>query len=168
MQKIIAFRRLKHENGAVMVTSIFILICLFGFLSLVLLLGQASLLGMRTQQTADLITKGARTAGKWTKLDPKTGEKQTMLFATTRDARKQKAHIIRGAREEAELLYELNREALEKSAQRVDITHQKGEKNFLYSQGIYHLELTVEQEALLLWENGHMKLRRVSQSEVKR
>ncbi|RNB82801.1 hypothetical protein EDM56_23165 [Brevibacillus fluminis] len=159
---------LKQEHGTVMLISLFFLICLFAFSSLVLLLGQGALVGMRTQQTADLITKGARAAGKWTKTNPETGETKSRLFATTQEAREQNASIIRGAREEAEKLFELNRDALEKTAHRVDITHQKGEKHFLYNQGIYHLEITVEQEALLLWETPIMKVRRVSQSELNR
>lgn len=168
MRKFVANQRIKEEHGTVLLTTLFSIICLFGFLSLLLLSSQTDLLGMRTQQTADLITKGAKAAGKWTYTDSMTGEKQTMLFATTREARKKKAKIIRGAREEAEILYELNRHALEQTVKRIDAIHQKGEMRSLYSQGIYHLELKVEKEAQLVWKKAYLKLRIVSQSEVNR
>lgn len=169
MQKRPPWRRLLvEEQGTVLITTMFFLICLFGLVSLLLLHEQATVLNMRTQQTADLITKGARTAGKWTYIDPETGKKHTILFRTTSEARARQAKIIRGAREEAAILYKLNQSALYQEADRIEVEHQKGEKRWLYNAGIYHLAIDAEREALHVWDSVKLVLRRVSQSGLYR
>jgi hypothetical protein len=155
-----------EERGTAALTSLYFIICLAGLLSLLLFVGQAGFMEMRTQQTADLITKGARAAGKWVYVDPGTGKVKKRLFATEREARRFKADIIRGAREEAEILYRLNEPGLQKNAKEMMVVHQKGEQKYLYRQGIYHLRLQVVSEAALFWESIELFLERVSQSEV--
>lgn len=171
MKKKLGFigQRLAEEKGATMIMSMLFLTCLFGLLSLLVLIGQADLLEMKMQHTADIISKGARAAGKWTYIDKKTGhEIRTVLFATKREANKAEANIVRGAREEAEILFKLNKDALEGMADRLSVVHQKGEKHHLYDQGIYYLELFAEKEVQLSWDKASIELRRVSQSSIHR
>lgn len=152
-----------EERGTILVTTLFFLFCLCGLLSLLLFQEQADLLSMKTQMTADVITKGARAAGKWEYVD-EDGEKQLMLFETTREAQRRDAVIIRGAREEAEILLSLNEPSLKKSADQVTAVHQKGEQKYLYRQGIYHLQLEVSSVIQLFSETTRVKVSRVSQS----
>jgi hypothetical protein len=156
-------RLLFEERGAILVTTLFFLFCLCGLLSLLLFQEQAGLLIMKTQQTADLITKGARAAGKWEYFD-EDGERQQKLFATSREAQRQGAAIIRGAREEAEILWRLNEPSLRNEAEQVVAIHQKGEQRYLYRQGIYHLQLEVTSLLQLFWETTRVMVSRASQS----
>lgn len=153
----------KEERGAVLLTTLFFLFCLCGLLSLLLFIEQADFLQMKTQQTADIITKGARAAGKWTYVDG-SGEKREILFATTREAQQRKAEIIRGAREEAAILWSLNEAGLQKNAEELSVIHQKGERKSLYNQGIYHLRITVNSRIELVGESVPVTFPRVSQS----
>src|SRR5690606_18439080 len=110
-------------------------------------------------------SKGARAAGQWRYID-ESGKVQKRLFATTEEAREQQAKIIRGAREEAEILYQLNsREGLA-SVDQVTVVHQKGEKKYLYNQGIYHVAIELTQRISLFFESFAVTLRRVAQSEI--
>lgn len=156
---------LKQECGATLLTILFFLVCLCGLVSLLLVAEQASITQMRLQQTADLITKGARTAGKWEYETP-SGRTKKRLIATTREAQRRKADIIRGAREEAEILYKLNKAALEKESELVSIIHQQGEKKSLYSSGIYHVYLSVEKQVEMVTDSFKILFQRVSQSGV--
>jgi hypothetical protein len=156
----------KEERGAVLLTTLFFLFCLCGLLSLLLFIEQAAFLQMKTQQTADIVTKGARTAGKWTYFDS-SGDKREILFATTREARQRKAEIIRGAREEAAILWSLNEPGLEKNVEKLSVIHQKGERKSLYKQGIYHLRVTVKSRIELLGESVRVIFERVSQSGLR-
>ncbi|NGQ96435.1 hypothetical protein G3578_14825 [Brevibacillus sp. SYP-B805] len=155
-----------EEDGTATLHSLYFMLCLAGMISLLLLIGQVGYLQMKTQQTADLITKGARAAGAWVHVDPESGEVTKRLFATKQEARRYDADIIRGAREEAEILYELNEPGLQKDVETIVAEHQKGERKSLYRQGIYHLRLQVESNVPLFWEMIELLLERVSQSEV--
>ncbi|GAA4721516.1 hypothetical protein [Brevibacillus fulvus] len=153
-------RQLTNERGAILLTTLFFLFCMCGLISILLLIGQASVAEMRTQQTADLVTKGARAAGKG------VYKGEARLFATTREANQQKVEIIRGAREEAEILVNLNKSGLEKSGKVKGITHQKGNLHYLYAQGIYHLRIELQTELVLMWDALRLTFQKVSQSEV--
>lgn len=155
--------KLADERGAVMITMIFFLFCLGGLLSILLFQEQANFLQMNTQHTADLISKGARAAGKWEYVDTE-GERQTRLYATTEEAVQSEAEIIRGAREEAEILWNFNRSSLERGTDSARVTHQKGEKRYLYRQGIYHVRIEVDRSLSLFWGDEEVELERVSQS----
>jgi len=155
--------KLQDERGAIMLTMIFFLFCLGGLLSLLLYLEQTHLLKMKVQHTADLITKGARAAGKWEYIDSE-GEPQTRLYATTEEAVQSEADIIRGAREEAEILWSQNRAALEKGPDQARIVHQQGERQHLYRQGIYYVWIGVKNTISLFWGDDDVRLERVSQS----
>ncbi len=157
--------RMSAEHGAIMLTTLFFLIGLFGLLSLVLLVEQADVAEMRVQQTADVISKGARRAGEWTFVDP-SGETRRVLFATKQEALRHDADIVRGAREEAGLLADVNRDFLLAEVDQVEIDHQKGESRSLYSQGIYHVAMEVSKQVELVWESLVLSIRRVSQSGV--
>lgn len=146
-----------------MITMIFFLFCLGGLLSLLLFQGQAHFASMNAQHTADLITKGARTAGRWEYVDTE-GERQTRLFATTDEAIQAEAQIIRGAREEAEILWNHNRSSLEPGTDTAYVIHQKGEKPSLYRQGIYYVRIGVDSSLSTFWREIDLKLERVSQS----
>jgi hypothetical protein len=159
-------RAVKEERGAVLLTTLFFLFCLCGLLSLLLLMEQADVVQMKTQQTADIITKGARAAGKWSYVD-ESGEEKKILFATTREAQRNNAKIIRGAREEAAILWELNEPGLRKYAEELSVVHQKGERRSLYRQGIYHLRITVKSRIELLGESEKIIFERVSQSGLR-
>lgn len=158
-------QHLQEERGAVMLTALFFLFCLGSLLSLLLLLEQAALMEMQVQHTADVVTKGSRAAGKWEYVDEQ-GEKRQRLFATTQEAERYEATIIRGAREEADILWGLNSPSLEKGAGYAGAVHQKGEKASLYAQGIYYLRVEVKREIPLFWDLFSVKLDRVSQSGV--
>jgi len=151
------------ERGSASVTAIFYMLCLCGAVSILLLLEQAHFLSMRMQQTADLITKGARAAGTW-EYEDEAGNTVKRLFATSKEAEAYGADIVRGAREEAEILYQLNEPGLLKTADFVDAVHQKGEKKSLYRQGIYHLQLEAEGSIWLFGGEEPIAMRRVSQS----
>ncbi|WP_238933525.1 hypothetical protein [Brevibacillus choshinensis] len=125
--------------------------------------GQAHFVLMNAQHTADIISKGARAAGKWEYVDTE-GKRQTRLFATTEEAIQAEAQIVRGAREEAEILWNHNRFSLERGTDTAVITHQKGEKPFLYRQGIYYVRIGVDTSVSTLWGGELLKLERVSQS----
>jgi hypothetical protein len=157
--------RLGEERGTITLTALFFLLCLGGLVSLLLLLGQAGLLSMQAQQTADIVSKGARAAGKWEYIDGQ-GSKRTYLFATTREARRHNADIVRGAREEAELLWRLNSPAVERRAVEVSIIHQKGEQKHLYRQGIYHVRVQVFSRLPLMWQETEAELDRTAQSGI--
>lgn len=157
--------KLADEKGAVMLTMIFFLFCLGSLVSLLLFQEQADYLKMKVQHTADLISKGARAAGKWEYVDTE-GERRTRLFATTDEAVGSEAEIIRGAREEAEILWGNNRSSLEKGFDRARITHQKGEQPYLYRQGIYHVRIGVDSNVPYLWDDVDIRMERVSQSGV--
>lgn len=156
---------LRQEYGATLLTILFFLICLCGLVSLLLVAEQASITQMRLQQTADLITKGARKAGTWEYETP-SGRKKKKLIATTREARRRNADIIRGAREEAEILYQLNEATLLKENERVDIIHQKGEKKSLYTSGYYHVYLSVNKQIEMVTDSFMILFHRVSQSGI--
>lgn len=158
-------KRAREERGATMITALFFLFCLGSLLSILLFLEQTDYLEMKMQHTADLITKGARAAGKWEYTDS-NGEEQVRLFATQKEANRYEAQIIRGAREEAGILWRLNGPNLERSSDEISVIHQKGERPYLYLQGIYHLELEVEQSIPVFWDELFVKLSRVSQSGV--
>ncbi|MFD2369650.1 hypothetical protein ACFSO0_06700 [Brevibacillus sp. GCM10020057] len=155
--------KLRDERGVITVTMIFFLFCLGGLLSLLLFLEQTHLVKMNVQQTADLISKGARAAGKWEYIDA-TGERQTRLYATTEEALQSKADVIRGAREEAEILWNQNRASLDGRAGQARIVHQKGEMQHLYRQGIYYVWIGVKSTLSLFWGEDEVELERVSQS----
>ncbi|MEJ8547127.1 hypothetical protein [Brevibacillus borstelensis] len=158
-----AIERLAEERGTTTVTALFFLICMGGLLSIMLVQGQANLSSMRVQQTADIVSKGARAAGAWEYRDS-DGETRRLLIATSREAERYEADIVRGAREEAELLWGLNRPAVERQAESAAIIHQKGEKKSLYGQGIYHVKIEARQKLHHLWGKADVTFRRVSQS----
>jgi len=154
------------ERGATMVTALFFFLCLGGLLSILLLQEQVDYWEMHMQQTADAISKGARAAGKWEYVDEQ-GEVQKRLFATTQEARRYEAGIIRGAREEAELLWGLNTPKWDNwSDDRTSIVHQRGERAHLYSQGIYHVSVGMKKNIPIFWNRFQLLLERVSQSEI--
>lgn len=157
---------LRREEGAILLTTIFFLFCLCGLLSMLLLVEQAGLHRTKVQQTADIVTKGARAAGKWEYVDG-NGEIQKILIATTREAERRNASIIRGAREEADILITLNEPALREVLEQVTVTHQKGEQRYLYKQGIYHLRLEAKSNIQLFWEVMLLSFSRVSQSGLR-
>lgn len=163
LQKI--WKQVADERGATMVTSLLFFFCLGTLLSIMLLQEQADFWEMRMQHTADIISKGARAAGKWEYVDP-FGEEKKRLFATTKEAERYEADIIRGAREEAEILWRLNRPSFDNQHDYADIVHQKGENDRLYRQGVYHVNITLERELPLLWELFDLKIEKVSQSEI--
>ncbi|MGG4494182.1 hypothetical protein [Brevibacillus reuszeri] len=158
-------QRLREERGAVLISTIFFLFSLGGLLSLLLFLEQSDLLEMKTQHTADIVSKGARAAGKWEYVDSE-GKRQLRLFATTEEAIQNDADIIRGAREEAAILWQLNRSALASEAKVAHAIHQKGEKAYLYRQGIYHVRIETEKSIPIWWGELDAKVGRVSQSGV--
>lgn len=159
-----ATRILCNERGTFSLVALMFFVCMGGLLSFLLLMGQADLQDMRTQQTADLITKGARAAGEWRYVDSH-GDKRRVLIATTEEAREYGADIPRGAREEAELLFRWNAGALHHSMDFVSITHQKGERSSLFRQGIYHVSLTTSKLIRLFMGEPFVRtVRRVSQS----
>lgn len=158
-------KKLTEERGTMTMTALFFLICMGGLLSILLVLGQVNLANMRVQQTADIISKGARAAGAWEYWDL-NGEKQTRLFATKQDALRYEADIVRGAREEAELLWRFNSPAIEKQAESVLVIHQRGERKQLYGQGIYHVEIEAKQKLPHFWGEAKGRFNRVSQSGV--
>jgi len=153
------------ERGATMVTMLFFFLCLGGLLSILLLQEQVDYWEMHMQQTADAISKGARAAGKWEYVDEQ-GEEQKRLFATTQEARRYEADIIRGAREEAEILWGLNTPKWENWSDRASIVHQRGERDQLYRQGIYHVSVELKKDAPIFWNRFQILLKRVSQSEI--
>ncbi|MFS0558509.1 hypothetical protein [Brevibacillus sp. 179-C9.3 HS] len=157
--------RAKEERGATMITVLFFLFCLGSLLSILLFLEQTDYLEMKMQHTADLVTKGARAAGKWEYIDS-NGDKQVRLFATKEEADQRDADIIRGAREEAGILWRLNSPSLEGASDEVSVIHQKGERSYLYLQGIYHLEVEVKRSIPVFWDELFVKMSRVSQSGV--
>jgi hypothetical protein len=154
-----------QERGGVMMTALFFIFCLCGLLSLLLFQEQIGLLTMRMQQTADVVTKGARAAGKWEYVNDR-GEKKSVLFATTEEASRRRADIIRGAREEADMLWRMNEQSLWEQAESITAVHQKGERKYLYSQGVYHFRLEVISQLQLFWESVRVTIARVSQSGV--
>jgi hypothetical protein len=156
---------LVQERGGVMMTALFFIFCLCGLISLLLFQEQIGLLTMRVQQTADVVTKGARAAGKWEYINDR-GEKKNILFATAEEARRRRADIIRGAREEADMLWRMNEPALLKQAESIVAVHQKGERKSLYSQGVYHLRLEAISQLQLFWKTVRVAISRVSQSGV--
>lgn len=158
-------QRIREERGSVMLTALFFLFCLGSLLSILLLEEQADLMEMQMQHTADIVSKGARSAGKWEYIDEQ-GEKRKMLFATTREAERFGAQIIRGAREEADILWNVNRPALEQGADTAAIIHQKGEQRHLYGQGIYHVRVEAKRSMSLFWETFRATAERVSQSGI--
>lgn len=158
-------KRMREERGSIMISTIFFLVCLGGLLSLLLFLEQTDLLEMKMQHTADLVSKGARAAGKWEYLDSE-GDKQVQLIATTVEAEQKEADIIRGAREEAEILWQLNSSALERRDIEAYAIHQKGERSYLYQQGLYHVRIEAESSVPTFWDHLDVKLSRVSQSGV--
>ncbi|WP_232699067.1 hypothetical protein [Brevibacillus daliensis] len=162
------FRILLEERGTILPLSLFFLIILSLLLSMVLLVEQADLVQMKTQQTADLIVKGARTAGQWIEYDKGSGRTKTYLFATTEEALRHKAKIIRGAREEAEILYKLNAPELQAKSKEVSIIHQKGEQKSLYTQGIYHVAIHVEKKLYMLFDDFDFTFFRTAQAEIKK
>ncbi|ELK41581.1 MULTISPECIES: hypothetical protein [Brevibacillus] len=157
--------RAKEESGATMITMLFFLFCLGSLLSLLLFSEQADFLEMNVQHTADLVTKGARAAGLWEYTDT-DGETQSRLYATSQEAEQADAEVIRGAREEAAILWRLNKSSLESRAAGVSAVHQRGERAYLYRQGIYHLQVEVEQRIPVFWGELDVKIARVSQSGV--
>ncbi|WP_432775748.1 hypothetical protein AAFJ72_00860 [Brevibacillus gelatini] len=157
--------RAKDESGATMISLLFYLFCLGGLLSLLLFSEQAAYVEMNVQQTADLVTKGARAAGLWEYTDT-DGETQRRLYATSQEAERAGAKVIRGAREEAAILWRMNKSALEKNADEISVVHQKGERAYLYQQGIYHLQVEVERRLPVFWGELNAKIDRVSQSGV--
>lgn len=158
-------QRIREERGAIMLTALFFLFCLGSLLSLLLLQEQAALLKMEMQHTADVVTKGARAAGAWEYIDEQ-GERKKRLFATSREAERYEAAIIRGAREEAEILWRLNGPSLEPGSDLAVAVHQKGEKPSYYRQGFYHVRVEVKRDIPLFWDLFSVKLDRVSQSGV--
>ncbi|MGD8192488.1 hypothetical protein ACQCN2_21165 [Brevibacillus ginsengisoli] len=157
--------RIAEERGATLITMLFFLTALIGLLSILLLAEQASLTEMRMQQTADLITKGARSAGEWEYKTPSGSWKKT-LIATTEEANQVHADIVRGAREEAEILYQMNKESLQPDLHTVRITHQNGEEKGLYSRGIYRVAISVQKKIELLTSSIEVLFKRISQSGV--
>lgn len=157
-----------QQRGSAVIHTLYLIVCFGGLLSLLLFVEQASYLDMRVQQTADLTTKAARVAGEWEYYDKNSGEKKKRLFETTREAKKYHADIIRGAKEEALILLDLNAEGLERRAEEITIIHQKGNKKSLYLQGIYHLRILIKSELALFLKNRSITIERVSQSEVRR
>ena len=117
-------RIIEEERGSILPTSLFFLICLCLLLSMVLFMQQVDVTQMRMQHTADIIVKGARTAGQWIEVDSETKRERALLIATTEEAKRKKASIIRGAREEADILYRLNKPGLDQIAGDISITHQ--------------------------------------------
>ena len=158
-------RWIADERGATMVTALLFFFCLGTLLSIMLLHEQADFWEMRMQHTADIISKGARAAGKWEYIDP-FGEEKKLLFATTEEAERQGADIIRGAREEAKILWDLNQPSFDNRNDYADIVHQKGESERLYRQGVYHVRITLEREIPLFWDMFDLKIEKVSQSEL--
>jgi len=156
-------KNMSEERGATILTTLFFLICLGGLVSLLLFQEQVGLLAMRMQQTADLATKGARAAGKWEYVHA-NGEKRRILFATTREAERNEANIIRGAREEAEMLIQRNKAALRKEAVAFRVIHQKGEQAYLYRQGLYHVRLEASSLLDLFGEPASITVSKTSQS----
>lgn len=154
-----------EERGATLITMLFFIISLFGLLSLLLFIEQASLTEMRMQQTADLITKGARSAGTW-EYKTASGTWKKRLIATTEEAEQLHADIVRGAREEAEILDQLNRQALQPDTNTVRIVHQNGEEAGLYSRGIYRVVIFVKTQIELVTAPIEMLFERVSESGV--
>lgn len=155
----------REENGATMITMLFFLFCLGGLLALLLLSEQADYLEMKVQHTADLITKGARAAGMWEYANS-DGAPEQRLYATTEEAEQENAEVIRGAREEAAILWTMNQSALASRAEEISVVYQKGERSHLYRQGIYHLKMEVDQRIPAFWEQLDVKIERVSQSGV--
>ncbi|USG65979.1 hypothetical protein NDK47_01065 [Brevibacillus ruminantium] len=160
-----AVEKLAEERGTTTVTALFFLICMGGLLALLLVIGQVNLAKMRTQQTADIISKGARAAGAGEYLDL-FGEKQSVLFATKQDALQHDADVVRGAREEAEELWRLNSPAITRQAKDATIRHQKGEQRRLYNQGIYYVEIVTDYPIHHFWGEVNGTFRRVSQSGI--
>ncbi|WP_400161808.1 hypothetical protein ACAF76_020825 [Brevibacillus sp. TJ4] len=159
------WKRVADERGATMVTALLFFFCLGTLLSILLLQEQADFWEMRVQHTADIISKGARAAGKWEYVDS-FGEEQKMLFATTEEAESFGASIIRGAREEAAILWEMNRPHFDNRGDSASIVHQRGERDSLYRQGVYHVRVTLEREIPLFWDLFDLKIEKVSQSEI--
>ncbi len=157
-----------EQRGSAVIHSLYLIVCFGGLLSLLLFAGQVNYLDMRMQQTADLTTKAARVAGQWEYRDKDSGEKKKRLFETTREAKKHHADIIRGAKEEALILLDLNAAGLERHADEIMIIHQKGNQKSLYLQGIYHLRILIESEIALFFKDMSITIERVSQSEVRR
>jgi len=154
------------ERGAVMVSALLFFVCLGTFLSILLLQEQADFWEMRMQQTADIVSKGARAAGKGEYVDG-GGKVKKRLFATAREARRRGVEIVRGAREEAEILWRNNQPFLASSGRDfAAIVHQKGEQQRLYKQGIYHVRVTLEKELPAFWDFFCVKVEKVSQSEI--
>ncbi|MGN7472129.1 hypothetical protein [Brevibacillus sp. SAFN-007a] len=158
-------RGAEEESGATMITMLFFLFCLGSLLSLLLFAEQADYLKMNVQHTADLVTKGARAAGLWEYTDTE-GKTQRRLYATSQEAEQADAKVIRGAREEADVLWRLNKPSLENKATGISVVHQKGERASLYRQGIYHLQVEVEQRIPVIWGELDVTVDRVSQSGV--
>ncbi|MCR8965267.1 hypothetical protein GOP56_16500 [Brevibacillus sp. 7WMA2] len=161
-------RIIEEERGSILPTSLFFLICLCLLLSMVLFMQQVDVTQMRMQHTADIIVKGARTAGQWIEVDSETKRERALLIATTEEAKRKKASIIRGAREEADILYRLNKPGLDQIAGDISITHQKGEKASLYTQGIYHLAIELKKKIYMLFEERELLFRRTSQAGIRK
>jgi len=156
-----------EERGSAVIHALYLIVCFGGLLSILLFIEQVTYLDMRVQHTADLTTKAARVAGEWEYYDKETGSKKKRLFETTKEAKKHHADIIRGAKEEAVILLDLNADGLEKRTEEIMIIHQKGNQKSLYVQGIYHLRIWVKSNLPLLLKNRTITMERVSQSEVR-
>lgn len=154
-----------EERGTVLITALFFFLFLGGLCSLLLFVGQVGLTQMKAQQTADLVSKGARAVGKWTVVGD-DGKPRTILFATRAEAIQHGANIVRGAREEAELLIQRNQSEFPRSVEMVTAIHQKGEQRYLYREGIYHIVLQLKSKWELLWQTVRTTVSRVSQSEA--
>jgi len=158
---------LRQERGAILPMTLFFFFILISFMALPLLIEQTDLAEMKVQQTADIITKGARTAGAWLYVTPE-GAEVWILYATRREAEADEADIVNGAREEAELLYQYNKEQLMQSVHDVEIIHQKGERRSLYRKGIYHVEINGKRRVALGTGETEIKVHRTSQSGIYR
>ncbi|WP_255298603.1 hypothetical protein [Brevibacillus dissolubilis] len=161
----ILHRFIADEQGTILPAALFFWICMAGFVSLLLLIEQADLTEMKTQQTADLIVRGARYAGEGVYVT-KSGEEKRRLFATTEEGQHYKAELIRGAREEAEILLRYNQAGLLSTVDSMRIDHQKGEQGSLYYQGIYHVAVEVKKQTDLFGRNTELKFRRTAQAEI--
>ena len=153
------------ERGAAMVSGLLFFFCLGTLLSIMLLQEQADFWEMRMQHTADIVTKGARAAGKWEYVDA-GGDWKKRLFATVEEAESRGADIVRGAREEAEILWRNNQPLFDNGRDFAEIVHQKGESKRLYRQGVYHVRVTLEKELPAFWDFFRLKVEKVSQSEI--
>lgn len=135
-------RILNREDGGTLLSSLFFLLVLGGFLTVLMFSEELDYAEMKLQQTGDLITKGARSV-------------LTENEATSEE--------VKRSNHTAEELFQMNKPALYRSYVTVDRIFQRGREGGNSDQ--YHVVLEGQARVLLPYKSSFIRVKRVSQSE---